>query len=59
MTALVGEGASADTRGKFRRMLRAGELEDKEVEVAVAEMPGPAVGQMDIPGMPPGPDGKT
>ena len=27
VTALVGEGASADTRGKFRRMLRDGELE--------------------------------
>ena len=35
LTALVGEGASAETRGKFRKMLRAGELEDKEVEVAV------------------------
>ena len=37
LTALVGEGACAETRGKFRKMLRAGELEDKEVEVAVAE----------------------
>src|ERR1700749_3225774 len=31
ISALVGEGASADTRVKFRRMLRAGELEDKEI----------------------------
>ena len=53
VTALVGEGASADTRGKFRKMLRAGELEDKEVEVAVADA-GPAIGQLDIPGMAPG-----
>ena len=53
VTALVGEGASADTRGKFRRMLRAGELEDKDVEVSVADTGSP-VGQMDIPGMPPG-----
>jgi ATP-dependent HslUV protease ATP-binding subunit HslU len=37
LTALVGEGASADTRVKFKRMLRAGELEDKEIEVAVNE----------------------
>ena len=54
VTALVGEGASADTRGKFRRMLRAGELEDKEVEVAVAEPQANPIGAMDIPGMPPG-----
>jgi ATP-dependent HslUV protease ATP-binding subunit HslU len=53
VTALVGEGASADTRGKFRKMLRAGELEGKEVEVSVAEGGGSPIGQMDIPGMPP------
>ena len=53
VTALVGEGASADTRGKFRRMLRDGELEDKEVEIDVADQ-GIAVGAMEIPGMPPG-----
>jgi len=53
VTALVGEGASADTRGKFRKMLRNGELEDKEVDVAVADA-GPVIGQMDIPGMAPG-----
>ncbi len=52
VTALVGEGASADTRSKFRRMLRAGELEDREVEVEVAEQAAPA--GMEIPGMPPG-----
>src|ERR1700726_406154 len=33
ISALVGEGASADTRVKFRRMLRSGELEDKEIEI--------------------------
>ncbi len=54
VTALVGEGASPDTRGKFRKMLRAGELEDKEVEVAVAEPQANPIGGMDIPGMPPG-----
>ncbi len=51
VTALVGEGASTDTRGKFRKMLRAGELEDKEVEVSVADVAPVA---MDVPGMPPG-----
>ncbi len=54
VTALVGEGSAADTRSKFRRMLRAGEFEDKEVEVAVVEQGGAPMGQMDIPGMPPG-----
>jgi ATP-dependent HslUV protease ATP-binding subunit HslU len=54
VTALVGEGAGQDTRGKFRKMLRAGELETKEVEVSVADGRGTPVGQMDIPGMPPG-----
>ena len=54
ITALVGENAAADTRGKFRRMLRAGELEDKELEIAVAEPAGTPIGQIDIPGMPPG-----
>jgi ATP-dependent HslUV protease ATP-binding subunit HslU len=54
VTALVGEGASADTRGKFRKMLRSGELEDKEIEVSVAEPQTMPIGQMDMPGMPPG-----
>ena len=54
VTALVGEGAGGDTRSKFRRMLRDGELEDKEVEVQVADSGASPIGQMDIPGMPPG-----
>ena len=54
VTALVGEGASADTRAKFRKMLRAGELEDKEVDVALTEPAGIPMGAMDMPGMPPG-----
>ena len=49
--ALVGATASADTKTKFRRMLRDGELEQKEVEVAVSEPQGAPIGQMDIPGM--------
>ena len=54
ITALVGEHAAADTRSKFRRMLRAGEFEDKEIDIAVSEPAGNPIGQMDIPGMPPG-----
>ncbi len=54
ITALVGEGAAADTRSKFRRMLRNGEFEQKEIEVEVAQCGGSPIGQLDIPGMPPG-----
>ena len=54
ITALVGEGAAADTRSKFRRMLRNGEFEQKEIEISVAESQGMPIGQLDIPGMPPG-----
>ncbi len=52
LTALVGDGASADTRVKFRRMLRAGELEDKEIEIAVGDGGGVPIGMIDIPGAP-------
>jgi ATP-dependent HslUV protease ATP-binding subunit HslU len=54
ITALVGEGAASDTRSKFRRMLRNGEFDGKEVEVALSEPSGMPIGQFDIPGMPPG-----
>ena len=54
ITALCGDKAAVDTRSKFRRMLRSGELEQNEVEVAVGEPPASAIGQFDIPGMPPG-----
>jgi ATP-dependent HslUV protease ATP-binding subunit HslU len=54
ITALAGDTAAADTRSKFRRMLRSGDLEDREIEISVAENPATAIGQLDIPGMPPG-----
>ncbi|MCU0946238.1 MAG: ATP-dependent protease ATPase subunit HslU [Rubritepida sp.] len=54
VTALVGEGASGETRMKFRRMLREGTLEGREIEVQVSEPQGTPIGMMDIPGMPPG-----
>src|SRR3954454_24973886 len=54
ITALVGEGASAETRNKFRKMLKAGELEVKEVEVSVADAGPVAIGAIDVPGVPPG-----
>ena len=49
--ALVGESAGAETRDKFRRMLRAGELDDREIEIQVTESAG-GMPTMDIPGMP-------
>jgi ATP-dependent HslUV protease ATP-binding subunit HslU len=54
ITALVGEGAAADTRSKFRRMLRNGEFEQKEIEVSVSDAASNPIGQLDMPGMPPG-----
>ncbi|HTW28835.1 MAG TPA: ATP-dependent protease ATPase subunit HslU [Acetobacteraceae bacterium] len=53
ITALVGENAAADTRSRFRQLLRGGQLEDKEIEVSLADSGSP-IGQLDIPGMPPG-----
>src|SRR5436189_5328692 len=35
VTALVGENASASTKEAFRKRLRAGELNDKEIEIEV------------------------
>jgi ATP-dependent HslUV protease ATP-binding subunit HslU len=50
--ALVGEGASKDTRQKFRKMLREGELDDKEIEITVDDTSGGGMPTFDIPGMP-------
>jgi ATP-dependent HslUV protease ATP-binding subunit HslU len=52
LDALVGENASADTRQKFRVMLRAGELEDKEIEIDVTNSGAGNLPTFDIPGMP-------
>ncbi|WP_142849063.1 ATP-dependent protease ATPase subunit HslU [Telmatospirillum sp. J64-1] len=52
LNALVGETASAETRQKFRKMLREGQLDDKEIEVQVADNSGMGLPTFDIPGMP-------
>jgi ATP-dependent HslUV protease ATP-binding subunit HslU len=52
ITALVGEQASPETRQKFRKMLREGSLDDKEVEIEVTDTAGPGMPTIDIPGMP-------
>ncbi|HJS32458.1 MAG TPA: ATP-dependent protease ATPase subunit HslU [Alphaproteobacteria bacterium] len=52
LDALVGENASADTRAKFRRMLREGQLGDRVIEVQVHDSSGLQLPTIDIPGMP-------
>ncbi|MBN9591958.1 MAG: ATP-dependent protease ATPase subunit HslU, partial [Alphaproteobacteria bacterium] len=50
LDALVGTNASAGTRDAFRKRLRAGELNDKEIEIETRESGGAPL--FDIPGMP-------
>jgi ATP-dependent HslUV protease ATP-binding subunit HslU len=52
VTALVGENASNDTRQKFRKMLREGQLDDKEIELELVDASGAGLPTFDIPGMP-------
>ncbi|MBP2229842.1 ATP-dependent HslUV protease ATP-binding subunit HslU [Azospirillum agricola] len=52
LDALCGESASADTRAKFRKMLREGTLNDKEIEIQVADTGTAGMPTFDIPGMP-------
>ncbi|MEO1397947.1 MAG: ATP-dependent protease ATPase subunit HslU [Pseudomonadota bacterium] len=53
LDALVGPGASPSTRASFIKKLREGELDDKEIEVEVADSGSP-LGGFEIPGMPGG-----
>jgi ATP-dependent HslUV protease ATP-binding subunit HslU len=50
--ALVGPNASASTKDAFRKKLRAGELNDKEIEIEVAASGGGGMPMFEIPGMP-------
>jgi len=49
--ALVGAGASAATKETFRKKLRAGEFNDKEIEIEV-QASGGGMPMFEIPGMP-------
>jgi ATP-dependent HslUV protease ATP-binding subunit HslU len=51
LDALVGPGAGPATRESFRRKLRDGELNDKEVELTLADSASPFQG-LEIPGQP-------
>lgn len=52
LNALVGESASPETRQKFRKRLREGELGDKEIEIEVNDTSGMQFPTFDVPGMP-------
>lgn len=52
LDALVGESATEETRQKFRKMLREGHLDEKEIDIKVAESASPSPSFMDIPGVP-------
>ena len=52
LDALVGEKASAETRQKFRVLLRQGELDDKEIEIDVTDSGSSSLPTFEIPGMP-------
>jgi len=49
LDALVGPGSQPATRDSFRKKLRAGELDDKEVELQLADTASPVQG-LDLPG---------
>ena len=51
LTALVGPAASPATRESFRKRLRQGELDDKEIEIELRDSGG-GMPQFEIPGMP-------
>ncbi len=53
LDALVGEGSSDTTRATFRKRLREGDLDDKEIEIEVEDTGG-GMPSFDIPGMPGG-----
>jgi ATP-dependent HslUV protease ATP-binding subunit HslU len=51
LDALVGQGASEGTRDNFRKKLREGELNDREIELEVNDR-SDMMPSLDIPGMP-------
>ena len=51
LDALVGEGASENTRASFRKKLREGQLDTKEIEIEVSDQGNP-MGGFEVPGMP-------
>ena len=52
LDALVGPGSGPSTRESFRKRLRAGELNDKEIDIEVQAGSGSGMPMFEIPGMP-------
>jgi len=52
LDVLVGDNATAETRAKFRKMLRQGELDDREIELQVKDTGNMNMPTFDVPGMP-------
>ncbi|QQP89549.1 ATP-dependent protease ATPase subunit HslU [Skermanella sp. TT6] len=52
LDALVGTNAAPETRQKFRKMLREGSLNEREIEIQVADSGVPGMPTFDVPGMP-------
>ncbi len=52
--ALVGTSASNQTKEKYKKMLRAGELDNQEIEIEVSSKSSSPFKSMEIPGMPGG-----
>ena len=50
--ALVGENAGEETRQRFRKMLREGDLDDREVELDLTDNSGSSLPTFEVPGMP-------
>jgi ATP-dependent HslUV protease ATP-binding subunit HslU len=51
LDALVGQGAAPATRESFRKRLRAGDLNDKPVDLDIADS-APSLGNFELPGQP-------
>ena len=52
LDALVGDTAGEGTRDNFRKKLRSGELNEREIEIEIIDSSNPMGDMMDIPGMP-------
>lgn len=52
LSSLVGEDASPETREKFRRMLRSGELDNREIEIDLMDHGSASMPTIEVPGMP-------
>src|SRR5260221_12232487 len=52
LDVLVGDNATAETRAKFRKMLRQGELDEREIGLQVKDTSSTSLPTFDVPGMP-------